>query len=234
MSGLRRRWAVWLGVILALATLLGSHPMGSQALFTDTAAVGGNTFTSGTWRTYWLHNNPTPPVGNTNRQADLPMNNSSPTAATLYNYDANADAFPGRLIDKGGIGAGETDIVKYQNWRTAVLTSSLNINGAVTVPFWSAMKDFGPAKAGSVTIYLRNFNPGSGTYTEIANTTVTAADWQNGSGTWVSRTATINVANHTLAIGRRLEVKIIVGSAAADNMWFAYDTTAYPTRVALP
>ncbi len=47
---------------------------------------------------YYLHNNPTPPVGNTVSQVDLPMDTSAPTATTLYNYDTNRDSDPGRRL----------------------------------------------------------------------------------------------------------------------------------------
>lgn len=48
---------------------------------------------------YYLHNNPTPPVGNTTAQADLLMNTTAPTSGTLYNYDTDRDSELGiRLI----------------------------------------------------------------------------------------------------------------------------------------
>lgn len=223
--------------IFVAVLLLGPPLRGAQALFGDQAVVGGNTFTTGTWVvpvTYYLHNNPTPPTANTNAQANLPMNTTAPTAATLYNYDANRNATAGLTILKGGSGAGETDLTKYQNWRSPVLASPLVINGDVAVGFWSAMKDFGQNKTGLVRIYIRDFNPATSAYTEIANTTVTAANWQGGSNTWVYRTASIAVSNWTLVAGRRLEVKFIVQGGAADDMWFSYDTTTYQTTVTVP
>lgn len=225
--------ALSVGFVLAICAMVGGQVQSSQALFGDAAAPDANSFTSGAWRTYYLHNNPTPPTGNTNRQANLPLTNPAPTAGTLYNYDANADSGPGRYVGKGGA-VGETDIVKYQNWRTPVLAAPLTIDGTVTVVFWSAMKDFGTNKAGAVQWFLRSYNPGTNSYTELGNGTATAANWQGGSSTWVSRTLTFTVTSQTLVAGRQLEIKLVVGGSAGDDMWFAYDTVAYPSRVILP
>ncbi len=49
---------------------------------------------------YFMHNNPTPPTGDTSSQVSLPLNTTSPIA-TLYNYDQDRDAFAGLLIAKG-------------------------------------------------------------------------------------------------------------------------------------
>ena len=50
----------------------------------------------------YLHNNPTPPTGNTRMQHPLPMDANAPTATTLFNYDRDRDSRAGRLIQKAG------------------------------------------------------------------------------------------------------------------------------------
>jgi hypothetical protein len=223
------------GLIVASALVAVGVPA-AQALFADSATVGGNSFTTGSWATaivYHLHNNPTPPTGNTNMQASLPIDVTTPGAVTLYNYDQDRDAFPGRLVLKGASGAGESDLTKYQNWRSAQLASPLTIDGMVTLDFWSAIKDFTPNKRGSVTAYLRDFNPASSTYTEIANATLTVSNWQGGSGSWVSRSLSVSVTDYVLSAGSQLELKLIVTGSSDENMWFAYDTVAYPSSLTL-
>jgi len=223
--------------LIGAALLAAAGVPAAQALFADSAAVGSNTFTTGSWAiaiVYQLHNNPTPPTGNTNMQASLPMDVTTPVAVTLYNYDQDRDAYPGRLVLKGASGASESDLTKYQNWRSAQLASPLAIDGSVTLDFWSAIKDFGTNKRGSVTAYLRDFNPASSTYTEIANATLTVSNWQGGSGSWVLKSLSISVSNYTLATGRRLELKLIVTGLSDDEMWFAYDTVTYPSSLTLP
>jgi hypothetical protein len=182
---------------------------------------------------WYLHNNPTPVTGNTNAQANLILNQVAPpeTATTLFNYDANRDSFAGRLVNKGGA-ATETDLAKYQNWLSDALSTNLTINGQVKVKFWSAMKDFSLGKAGSVTVFLNEVN--GATTTTLCQGTLSQAAWQAGAATWVEKELTFNCANKTLLAGRQLEVKIVVDGNAGDDMWFAYDTVQYQTRVELP
>lgn len=220
---------------LIAALVLGSGAGGALALFSDQEQVAATTATSSTFSatTYYLHNNPTPPTGNTIAQANLSMNVTVPSATTLYNYDTNHDGAPGRLIARGGSGAGETTLARYQNWRgpTAGLLGQA-INGTVTVEFWSGMPGFVQGTAGVVRVFLRDVDSVTGIALEIANATVSLADWQAGSSGWVKRSASFSV-NTLLLVGHRLEVKLLVGAGAADDMMFAYDTTLYRSRVRL-
>lgn len=223
-------------VAMAAAILLaGGGAGGALAVFADTEQVAATSSTAASFSntTYWLHNNPTPPSGNTNMQANLVMNTTAPTATTLYNYDADQDSSAGRLVLRGGSGAGETDLSQYQNWRGPTELLGQSINGTVTVEFWSAMRNFTAATAGDVRVFLRDFDTAGLLSTEIANTTIASADWQGGSTGWVKNTATFNVTA-LLLVGHKLEVKLIVGAGAADDMWLAYDTTIYRSRVRLP
>ena len=88
-----------------------------------------------------LHNYPTPPVGDTNMQHPLPMDDNESTAGILYNYDTDRDAFPGRMIQKNTIPpeCNETDPVKYQNWLTDPLPTDLNIQGTPKYNFFTGM-----------------------------------------------------------------------------------------------
>jgi hypothetical protein len=219
--------------VLGGALLGGGH--GALALFTDTDQVAATSTASGSFSatTYYLHNNPTPPTGNTVAQANLSMNTTAPTATTLFNYDTNLDSSRGRLIQRGGSGAGETTLARYQNWRgpTAGVLGQ-NINATVTVEFWSAMPGFTQGTAGQVRVFLRDLDSVTGIALEIANTTVSAADWQAGASGWVKKSASFSV-NHLLLVGHRLEVKLLVGAGAASDMLFAYDTTLYRSRVRL-
>ena len=180
---------------------------------------------------WYLHNNPTPPTGDTTSQAVLPLDQTAPTATTLYNYDTDRDGAAGRMVDKGGSGAGETDLSKYQAWRSAALGSNLTIDGTVTVNLWSAIKDFNTGKRGNVTVFLRDYNGSS--YTEICDGNLTEKPWSGGAS-WVLKTFQFACVSYTIPAGNFLEVKLIVGNSAGDAMWFAYDTTSYDSRVQLP
>jgi hypothetical protein len=150
----------------------------------------------------------------------------------LPNYDTNQDSQPGRLIKKGGNGANESDLSKYQNWVSAPMTSALTINGQVKVTFFSAMKDFGQNKRGSVNVFLRSVN--GSTATVLCQGTLTQNAWQSGIAGWVEKELTFNCANKVVPVGQKLEVKIVVASGSGDDMWFAYDTFGQSTRIELP
>ena len=185
-----------------------------------------------TANTWYLHNNPTPPTGDTVSQLNLPLNQTAPTASTLYNYDTNRDANAGMLLPKGGTGASESDTNKYQNWQSSALGSALLINGTVNVRLWSAMKNFATSTGGTVEVFLRNYN--GSTYTEICNGALTDTTWQDGTSSWVLKTVSFSCGSYTIPAGNRLEIKIIVSASSADDMWFAYDTATYDSRLELP
>ena len=174
---------------------------------------------------FYLHNNPTPPIGGTSSQVGLPFNASVPTASTLYNYDTDRDVAAGLIIQKGGSGASEADPVKYQNWITEPLAEDLTLSGDLEVSFWSAMKDFAGSKLGEVTVYVRDYD-GSG-YFLIGTGTLDQVDWQGGSASFVQNTMIITGIDYTVSAGHRLEIKFIVGLDSEDDMFFAYDTTTY-------
>jgi hypothetical protein len=94
------------------------------------------------------------------------------------------------------------------------------------------MPAFTQGTAGQVRIFLRDVDSITGITQEIANTTVTAADWQGGVNGWVKRSGSMSV-NTILLVGHRLEVKLLVGLGSASDMLFAYDTTIYRSRVRL-
>jgi hypothetical protein len=179
---------------------------------------------------FYLHNNPSPPSGDTASQSGLTADTYYPGASTLYNYDTDRDAVAGLVVLEGGSGAAEADLTQYQNWQTAVLTEPLDLSGTVRVAFWAAVKDFDTSLRGDVTVYLRDYDGAS--YTEIGNVTVTSDPWDTlDTGTWVKATAAITGLNYTIPIGNQLEIKLIVPAASADDMWLAYDTVTYPASL---
>jgi hypothetical protein len=132
------------------------------------------------------------------------------------------------LIEKGGAGSGETDPTKYQEWTSG--SSGITLNGVVNFVFWSAIKSFQTGKRGIVTGYLLDCNGGS--CSQIATATLDVANWSGGSATWVEKTLSFGALSYTVPAGNTLRLKIIVGSDADDDMWFAYATTSYPSRLA--
>ena len=183
---------------------------------------------------FYLHNDPTPPVGDTLSHAVLPITGMEPRGSNLYNYDTDRDAAAGLVIQKGGKNVNEADPLKYQVFRTETLAGDLVINGNVTIEFWAAIKDFADTPAGKVTFFIRDRDE-TGGYTEIADGTRFKPTWDlDGTGSFTEESITISSVSYTVPAGHELEIKIIVESAAGDDMWFAYDTSSYPSRIVLP
>jgi hypothetical protein len=228
-----RRAAV-AAMVVALAVFATTGLVWSLARFIDSAAVGGNTLTSSYW-TYYLHNNPTPPTGNTTAQANLTATTTASTQATLYNYDTNCDNRTGRLLTRPNPPApGNTTVCRYVNWRLPAQTSALALTGSVTADVWSATQTNRANRTGSIIAYLRDYNPaGAGSYVEIANATYTGT--YAAGRTFYERPITIAISGtYTVAAGHQLELKLECPRATSQqNMMVAYDTTTYSSYLSL-
>ena len=178
----------------------------------------------------YLHNNPTPPIGDTPPQPVLPMDSTAPTAAVLYNYDLPGTK-EGLELQTSALGLSEPS--EYQAWRTSTLASPLEISGDVFVDLWGAVRNYQVDFSGAINMYLRDYD-GLG-YTEIADGGIFAEDWQEGSGAFLNRTIIMPDVSYTVPAGNQLEIRLVVDTIkASKDMWFAYDTTAYPSVIRLP
>ena len=181
---------------------------------------------------YYLHNNPSPPVDDTSRQAVLPLDGTAPTGGVLYKY-GKPNNNPGLLLRGTELGLAETDPEKYQVWQTSPLAEALTIQGDILIDIWAGIRNFQANQSGAMTVYLRDYD-GSG-YTEIANGSIFAEDWQRGSGTFVPQTIMIADVDYTVPAGHRLEARLIADTIkASKDMWLAYDASGYPTVIKLP
>jgi len=179
-----------------------------------------------------LHNYPTPPIGDTSRQAELPLDTTAPTSATLYQY-AFPDNNPGLLLKGTTEGLNEPDSSKYQVWKTGPLASDMPIVGDVFMDLWAGIRQFQASQSGALTVYLRDYDGAS--YVEIANGSIFAEDWQAGSDTFVNRTIMIADIDYTIPAGHKLEIRLQADAIkSSKDMWIAYDTMAYPTVIKFP
>ena len=129
--------------------------------------------------TYYLHNNPTPPTADTDAQTNLPMDETQPTATNFYNYDQNWDLDPGRKIEQSLGGPDGLELKEYQNWQTTPYASDIHIQGTLLVNLWAAPDGFNYDNEGDFWVFLRDYDPVSGTYTEIVN-----GNYHIGGGEW--------------------------------------------------
>jgi hypothetical protein len=231
-----RKRTILLAAICIGAYLGGGGAQSSLALFTDREAESATFATAPSFRTWYLHNYPTPPTGDTAMQATLPMSRRAPTASVLYNYDTDNDSMPGRLLRRGGAGGGISDPRNIQLWLTSPFTVATSVSGSVRLTLWAAMKDFVDGKRGSIIANLREINGATGTTTARGSVTIARDNWQTGSTTWVEVELVFPAATYTIAAGNRLELRLQVAPVPPpdDDMWVAYDTVAYPSRLVLP
>ena len=180
----------------------------------------------------FLHNNPSPPSGNTSSQVALPMDTGLPMSETLYNYDEDRDSSPGLKLVRTNQGLSETIPARFQAWRTDSLNSDLIITGDVLINLWGALVPPNSGDTGIVLTYLRDYD-GVDSYTEIGEGAVFARDWQSGSSSFVERVVLIPNIGYTVPAGHELEVRLVVDDASNEDMEFAFDTENFPSFVHL-
>ncbi len=180
-----------------------------------------------------LHDFPTPPVGDTRSRRRLFMDTTAPTATVLYNYDTNRDSEPGLVLRPSNRGLNNETRNRYnQIWLSR---GPYTINGPVTFDFWSAMKDFDTNNRGIVLAGLYECRNNGRNCTQIARQRLRDNPWDTfGTGTWIEKTIDFGTVVYNVPANRSLVVKIVVANNSQDDMWFAYDTVQYDSKLTLP
>jgi hypothetical protein len=214
-------------VVSALGGITGARM--TLALMTGSATVSGNTVKTGTWvtpSTWYLHNNPTPPVADTPAQFNLPLTATVPTATTLRNYDTNCDTNNGRSIRRGAGAVTEATTCLYATWRSAALPATRMLTGTATLTIWA--RKSGTGTNPTLRAYLRVFDPGTSSYVELGS-----RDAPVTTGAWASYSLTWAPASVLVPAGRQIEIRIVATGGTTDPE-ISYDRTANPTSLALP
>ena len=189
-----------------------------------------------------LHNNPSPPIGNTNAVSHLSMDDTPITGVTLYNYSQNHySARPGRFVARGGSDSSYSDNQKFVNWVYQIPEGAAagTFQGAPVLKIWVATKDFVCDKSVRLTAHLREKATSTATTgTTFASVTSTIPPEPDGSGACGFQLATVTFPSisRTIAKDRWLELKIVTSTGAfgAEDGLFAYDTTTYNSTLKLP
>lgn len=184
-----------------------------------------------------LHNNPTPPAGDTIAQSEMAMNLGSVSATTLYKYSTNY--YPvgegGRYINiKPAATETETSPEFMGNW-IYQLPDKAKFNGNVTLKLWVARKDFSCGGPAHIRVFLRDKkNPGDSGGTVLATGNAVMVPTAIDSCPFQEITLTMTLANVDVAKNRYLELKVTNQTTPADAVLIAYDTTQYRSTLKLP
>ena len=191
--------------------------------------------------TYYLQNENNAANGDTNQRATMVLTPTQPlaSATTLWNFDRNIDARPGRQLAPGGLGAADSTASRSMVWDVSL----------------SPGATFGPTSGTNfitVSLYARKLtSSSSGTVTfhayvnrqTAANTTVNAAA---GSVTLAGAVLSVGWTNVVIAIpitsstaftvgnNRRLELRLQTETPTGDIVEIAYDSATYPSSIQLP
>ena len=159
------------------------------------------------------------------------MSATCPTATSLDNFDPLRDSESGLVLQISSEEHTETNPEKYQLWVMA--PTGIELDGPASFQFWSAMKSFDPDKKGSVRVQLLDCDAILTDCVVVASAVTADNPWSRGSDDWQQRTVEFSEVRHTVEVGRSLAVKIVVRDESHDDMWFAYDTTDYPSSLKL-
>ena len=233
LSSLRRRLAALAaaGLVVAVAALVAGGARVALATFTDEAAVAG-TFSTGTWGgTMWyLHDDPSPPTGDTTAGDLLAMDATAPTGATLFNYDTDCDVRPGRSIDRGTGQVTEDAACRFATWRSEPLAAPRTLDGTATLVVY-ARKQFSGGPNPRLVAFLRILDPAGPTWTELGSASLAVNT--NPKQAWSQRTFTWTLAGLTVPAGAQVEVRIVATGGTPD-LEIAYDTIGQPSALTLP
>jgi hypothetical protein len=183
----------------------------------------------------FLHNNPTPPTADTVSQLDLPMDGFAPTAATLYNYDTDNDAYPGREIRRAKQGGeiGATDTRKFQDWLSQPFPASTTVDGRASLFLSSAAGGFNTGLLQVLDAWLFDYDPVGDTNTLIISRGFAGFTTQ---ATWSKVGLHFRPTVYTLAPGHRLRLKVQMDGISDPSIstMLAYDTLEHRSVLLLP
>jgi type II secretory pathway pseudopilin PulG len=182
----------------------------------------------------YLHDNPTPPTGDSTANINMAMNPTAPTATTLYQYSSNYyNGAPGRYVKEGTAGPTTTTNDLISNWVYQV-PEVTNFNGTGEIDLWVALKDFKCDKTLVVNYWVREKNSAN---TSAGTILATGAMTWVPSGSepcnWVNLTTTFAISR-IMPQNRWVELKIAVATSTGTAGLFAYDTTTYQSKLTLP
>ncbi|MDH3189972.1 MAG: hypothetical protein OEM39_04930 [Acidimicrobiia bacterium] len=143
---------------------------------------------------------------------------AQPAAGGIQDFDSDGD--PGRTVANGGNGSGETDPAEYQMWSYDVSGVTLSVN---SFTLWATDADMDGDDI-AYTAFLLLCDPAC----SVLDSTTKSL---NNVKVWKQSTLSLGEQVRTYGPGSSLRVKVIVESDSEDDVWLAYDSASYPSRL---
>ena len=152
---------------------------------------------------------------------------AAPTASALANYDTNLNADPGRTIKRSNDPLEELDIEEFQIWALH-FESPWQATGTPKLDIWVAAEDFDlDSRSSFVANVAECTSPEDCTTLATAQVFFDQSDFGSDFGLV---TVSFTPIDETIDAGNWLALGIIVPNESDDDVWLAFDTTAYPSR----
>lgn len=159
-----------------------------------------------------------------------PLVADRPTAAGAPDYDA--DGQPGRTLAPSPQPATTTVVAEHQIW-AGRFTGPALVSGTPVLTISSAVAGFGSGKGNLRALLLDCDGAGANCLSQaIATASLNEAEWSDGSGGFAAKTITFSAANHVLAAGRTLALRLGVQQGSS-SLVFAYGTTTHAAFLAI-
>jgi serine protease AprX len=176
----------------------------------------------------YLANDPALGTGDTASRPVLPFIYTEPKEILLPNYDTNRDSQPGLLLMRGATSQANATSSQVQRWRLATFTADTQLAPNAEVEVYAAVKGFQKQKSAKLWAYLNEVDANGNGVRVIASGFYTASDWGD---KFAARKISFKNAISVLHAGNQLELAVMVDNSSADDLWLAYNTKAYPSRV---
>ncbi|WP_460458901.1 cadherin-like domain-containing protein [Angustibacter peucedani] len=152
----------------------------------------------------------------------------SPTAPLSAPTDWDGDGDPGLTIKHGDMKVTELDVRKFQLWSYPVGAGGLALDGPVQLRLWSS-PELKADKAVDYAVWVDDCDAlGLTCVPVVSSVKVHVDDWTT-TTTWEQRTITVGSAQHTVAAGRQLRLRLMFGH---EDLWLPLDA-AHPSELLL-
>ena len=181
------------------------------------------------YRYFYLHNRATPPSGDTPAMAGLPLNETAPTASTLYNYDNDRDVSAGLGVLRGD--ANTVADTEFQEWVSAAFPSSAQISGSMRIGVYATAQVFAAGKSMTVVGLVKSLNPSTSATEDIGGLVTSVL---TSTSSWTEVTIQLPTVSYVIPNGHKLVVRLQFATNSGVAGMLAYDTTLYPSYILVP